>query len=102
MPIQTVNSRAITCHRCEALFQVVYPSDRNIEKKPLELNYQQFVFVKLIRLATNCDLRNAKGTFMYYVRTGKCHWCGSKIKIAEFVDRPKCKSLNICSLAVNK
>ena len=103
LTLETINSRPKTCQRCGGLFRVVYAKDSALQRKLMELHKdvnRRIEWVKLLHKATNCDLKDAKGTHMHYVsEVGKCHWCKSEIEIAEFVDCPKCKSLNIYPLA---
>ena len=102
LTLDIINSRPKTCQRCGGLFRIAYSKDKDVQSKLIELHStrQNMKFVKLLRQATNCDLKNAKGTYLHYGKeAGKCHWCGNAIEVAEFVDCPKCKSLNIYPLA---
>lgn len=102
LTLEIVNSRPKTCQRCGGSFRVVYSTNYELQTELMQLRCPDrcVSFVKLLRQATNCDLRDAKGTFMHYVfEVGKCHWCKSDIEVAEFVDCQKCKSLNIYPLA---
>ena len=52
--------------------------------------------ILLIRQDTGCGLGEAKGTSMHLVKVeGQCHWCGAAIPVAELVDCPDCRALNI-------
>ena len=98
LTLNIINSRAKTCQRCGGLFRITYSTDKEVQRKLIEIHStkQNMKFIRLLRQATNCDLKNAKGTFNHYgYEVGKCHWYKNKIEVAEFVDCPKCKSLNI-------
>src|SRR5215471_9212862 len=51
---------------------------------------------RLIRADTGCGLAEAKGMVQHLVtRAGACHWGGATIPVAELVDCPECRALNI-------
>jgi hypothetical protein len=52
--------------------------------------------ILFIRHDTGDGLGEAKGLLQHLVKvTGQCHWCGGAIPVAELVDCPECRALNI-------
>ena len=91
LTLDIINSRPKTCQRCGGLFRIAYSKDKDVQSKLIELHStrQNMKFVKLLRQATNCDLKNAKGTYLHYGKSGVKGFFVTKVRESQV--RETCK-----------
>jgi len=98
LTLETINTRPRTCLRCGGLFRIAYPESLEERAQILKACHEVGIFasIKIVQALTDSRLEDAKGTSMHIsITPGKCHRCRHDILEEEFVDCPKCETLNI-------
>jgi hypothetical protein len=93
-----LRARGTPCLRCrwaEPIAGPLSPAGRERVAAAFTGHLNAEVF-RRIREDTGCGLAAAKGMVQHLVdKAGECHWCGAAIPVAELVDCPGCRALNI-------
>ena len=93
-----VLARARPCLRCRYVDRIAGPfssEGRGRVKEAWGRGLVGETFIA-IRSDTGCGQVEAKATYMHLVkRAGECHWCRRPLPMAELIDCPVCKALNI-------